>query len=245
MSEEIVVVESVEPTGQEAEQVKEADVSSTEPAAVQEAEQQDEQKAKKPDAWVQKRIDQLTREKYEARSAVEAAQQERDHYRRLIEAQQGGEQPQAPQPPAQDPYQLAEQIRQQERFNDACNRTLEQGKAEFQDFEAAISNLSLLGNIPPDFLQAVTDLEKPAAVLYALASDLDAAARIMALPPIQQGRELERLALKAAAPKSIPVSKAPAPIAPVDGSASVETDPDKMSMSDWVKWRNGQLSKRN
>ncbi|HBO1919648.1 hypothetical protein FA101_22425 [Pseudomonas aeruginosa] len=248
MTDEVIDV-AVEPTGQEVELAQEADISSTDQAAVQEAEQQEQQeepKAKKPDAWVQKRIDQLTREKYEERRRTEALQQENETYRRLLEAQKDGEKIELPtqQKSDQDPYELAKQIRRHEEFNDRCNKAYEQGKTEFADFDDSIKNLQLLGQIPQDFLEAVTELEKPHAVLYALAQDLDNAARILSLPPVQQGRELERIALKAAAPKAKPVSKAPAPIAPIDGSPSVEADPTKMSMDQWVKWRESQLAQR-
>lgn len=242
-------VDTAELAGQEpAEQAQQAATDSTEQAAVQTPEQSESQQEQRqqPPAWAQKRIDQITRDKHEALRAAEAARQEAETYRRLIEAQQRGETVEAPQQPRQeaDPYALAQQIRQQEKFNEACDRVFEQGKAEFADFEDSLKNLSYLGQIQQEFLAAVIETDKPAAVLHALASDLDAAARILALPPVQQGRELERLALKAAAPKPQSVSKAPAPVTPVDGTATVQTDPDKMSMDEWVKWRQSQ-SKRN
>lgn len=236
-----VIDQSVEPTGQEAEQAQEAE-QSTEAAAVQEAEQQEEspKQTKLPES-VQRRINELTREKHEVRRQLEAQQQQIDTYRRLMESQ-GTEQPQNPQQ-AQDPTVIAHQIVKQQQFDQACNAVYESGKAEYQDFDQAISNLAVLG-VQPDFLEAVTAMDKPAAVLYALAADLDAAARIMSLPPVLQGRELERLALKASTPKSIPVSKAPAPITPVDGKASVESDPEKMSTSEWMAWRNQNLASK-
>lgn len=238
-------VETAELAGQEsAEQAHQAATDSTEQAAVTPEQPEERQEPRQqPPAWAQKRIDQVTREKYEARREAEQARTEAETYRRLLEAQQNGEQvqlPQTQQRPAEDPMQIAQQLVRQERFNEACNKVFEQGKAEFGDFEDSLKNLTYLGQIPQEFLAAVVELEKPHAVLHALASDLDAAARILALPPVQQGRELERLALKAAAPKPQPVSKAPAPVTPVDGSANAAPDPDGMSMSDWVKWREQQ-----
>lgn len=240
MSEE-VIGETVESTEQlPAEETQEVE-NSSEATAEQEAQQPEEQKpARIPDS-VQRRFNELTRQKYEAQRALEAQQQQIDTYKRLLEAQ--GTEHQPANVPAQDPTVIAQQIVKQQQFDQACNAVYEQGKAEYQDFDAAISNLSVLG-IQPDFLEAVTSMDKPAAVLYALAADLDGAARIMSLPPVLQGRELERLAQKAAAPKSQPVSQAPAPIAPVDGRATVESDPSRMSTEEWMAWRNQQLASK-
>ena len=243
-------IETVQSTGHEAEVAPTAE-SSTDAATVQEPEQQVEggdgpkKPAKIPDS-VQRRINELTRQRHEGQRTIDAQQQELETYRRLLAAQQDPsqtQQPYQPPQPAQDPQALAQQIVAEQQFNQACDAIYEQGKAEFADFDEAVSNLGVLG-VQPDFIRAVASFDKPAALLHALASDLDAAERILAMPPVQQGRELERLAHKAAAPKAPPVSKAPAPIAPVDGTASVETDPNKMSMDEWVKWRESQVSKR-
>lgn len=233
-----VIDTAVEPTELEVEQAPQAE-QSAEAAPVQEAEQQSEQKPNRLPESVQRRINELTRQKHEGQRQIDELSRQVAHYQQL---QTQGDQPQA-QLPAQDPTQIAQQIVHQQNFDAACNRVYEQGKAAFSDFDSAISNLSVLG-VQPEFLEAVTSMENPHAVLYALAGDLDDAARIMSLSPVLQGRELERLSLKAAAPKSIPVSKAPAPITPVDGSASVEADPEKMSTSEWMAWRNQQLASK-
>jgi hypothetical protein len=81
-------------------------------------------------------------------------------------------------------------------------------------------------------------MEDAHKVIYALGKNPEEASRILALSPVQQGRELERLALKAGQPATKAVSKAPAPITPVDGSTTVEKDPSKMSTDEWMKWRN-------
>lgn len=238
--------EAVEPTGQEAEQAQGAVTSSTEPATVQEADQSGEQQEQrqKPQPWVQKRIDQLTAQRYATQAELDAARRENETYRRLIEAQQNGKPVQLPQQQqdTRDPQELAQQIVRQQAFDARCNDAYTQGKAEFSDFDDSIKSLQLLGQIPQEFLEAVTSMEKPHAVLYALAGDLDNAARILSLSPVAQGRELERLAQKAGTPKTQPVSNAPAPITPVGGSSTVEADPNKMSTDDWMKWREAQLA---
>ncbi|WP_315809449.1 hypothetical protein [Pseudomonas sp. C9-3] len=233
---------AVEPTGQEVEQAQQAELNSTEQATVQEAEQpgeqQDDQRQKTPQ-WVQKRLGQLTARNHATQAELDAARRENETYRRLLDAQQNGDQVQLPQQQqdTRDPQALAQQIVQQQAFDARCNDAYAQGKAEFSDFDERIQNLTLLGQLDPGFLDAVTSMEKPHVILHALAGDLDNAARILSLSPVAQGRELERLAQKAAAPKTTPVSSAPAPITPVGGSAKVETDPSKMSTKDWMAWR--------
>lgn len=229
-----VLETTVEPTGQEAELAPQVE-NSTEPTTVQEVEQPAEQKPNRIPDSVQRRINELTRQKHEA-------QRQNDELRHQVEQLRQGDQTQ-PQQTAQDPQQIAQQIVQRQNFDAACNRVYEQGKAQFSDFDSAVANLSVLG-VQPEFLEAVTSMDNPHGILYALAADLDDAARIMSLPPVLQGRELERLSIKAAAPASAPVSKAPAPITPVDGSASVNTDPEKMTTEEWMAWRKQNIGSK-
>lgn len=236
MSDEVLET-TVEPTGQEAELAPQVE-SSTESTTVQEAEQPNDPKPNRLPESVQRRINELTRQKHEGQRQIEELSRQVAQFQQL---QQGD--PSQPQQLAQDPQQIAQQIVQRQNFDAACNRVYEQGKAQFGDFDSAISNLSVLG-VQPEFLEAVTAMDNPHGILYTLAGDLDNAARIMSLPPVLQGRELAQIALKAAAPVSAPVSKAPAPITPVDGSASVNSDPEKMSTEEWMAWRKQNIGSK-
>lgn len=199
----------------------------------------------------QARIDALTREKWEARRDAEARAQ------RLAELERP-----APQPgQEQDPVEVAKhQLRMEEgkrQFDAACNRVFAAGKTEFPDFEQAVTALAAVGAGQRfDFLAAVTQLPEGHKVYRQLASNLDEAARVLALPPMQMAVELARMEARLAAngshepaaPKSLapPVSQAPAPIKPIGGGSRAvlsAADP-KVSMADFIRIRDKEESER-
>lgn len=214
MSEEL----QVETTEQlEVEQSQEAVTSGNE-ADPQEVPEVEEPKPQTP-AWVERRFSEMTKAKYEAQREAETARAEAETYRRLLEATQRGETPDPAKPQAQAPVndeariqQAARKIAETQTFNDRCNSVFETGKTEFSDFEASVKNLGMAG-VTQEFIASVVSLDDAHKVIHALGSNPEEAMRILALPVLQQGRELERLASKPA-PKaaSKPVSKAPEPI---------------------------------
>lgn len=69
----------------------------------------------------------------------------------------------------------------------------------------------------PHFIEAVTDLPNSAAVYHELAGNPDEFERVLNLPPVKMGMELAKLSTKLTAPKPVvQVSRAPAPIKPLD-----------------------------
>lgn len=68
----------------------------------------------------------------------------------------------------------------------------------------------------PDFLEAVTDLPNAAVVYHELAGDLDKMESILALPAHKMGMELARISDRLAKPPVRKISKAPAPIKPIE-----------------------------
>ena len=61
-------------------------------------------------------------------------------------------------------------------------------------------------------------------VLHHLGQDTEEASRIAALPPLKMAVEVAKLAGRLSAPKSTPISKAPAPVKPVNGSVKATVD---------------------
>lgn len=102
--------------------------------------------------------------------------------------------------------------------------------------------------VSDQMFDVVSESDDGPAVLYYLGKNIDLARQINSLPPIQMARELGKLEAKVIADRSKKgesVSKAPPPPPKIAGtSATVEKDPDKMSTSDWVKWREKQLAKQ-
>lgn len=225
-------------------------VSSTDEATVQESQVQEEESRNKTPEWVQRRFNEMTRDRHEAQRKADAAIQEAATYRQLVEAMRNGEEtPNQPvvKAPVNDDERIreaAQKLNQAEQFNTRCNSVYETGKAEFPDFEQAVQNLGMLG-VTQEFLAGAVGLDDAHKVLHALGSNPDEASRILSLPALQQGRELERLASKAPAKVVKPVSRAPAPISTtVDGSGGSTKDPSKMTMEEFAKWRNSQPRKR-
>lgn len=234
MSEELQDVTPTEveqtETGAEVEQ-QQGSEATTEQEAEQQTEQQQEQAKKEP--WFQKRIGELTREKYEAKRAADDARAEAERLRQAI-AQ--GQQSDQQQPDVQTlARQEAQKLVAEQRFNDACNKVYATGKSEFPDFDQAVSNLQMVG-ANRDFLDLATTSDAGHKLLHHLGSDLDEAARILALPPIQMARELTKLEIKLSQPVAKPVSKAPAPIKPVGSGGATSTGlSDDLPIEEWMR----------
>lgn len=222
---------------------QELDTSASQTADTQGANQPADatEEGKDPNGWAIKRIGALTARNHEAERRAEAARQEADRYRQLLDAQrEGGQEPvnQAQQPNIDDLVaQRAEQLAQQQQAAERGQSVSKVGAEAYPDFMGAVQTLDALG-ITTEQVQSLLGMDDAHKVIYSLGKNPDEASRILSLPPLQQGRELERLALKAnAAPPAKPVSNAPAPVNRVDGTTNVEADPAKMSTAEWIQWR--------
>jgi hypothetical protein len=207
------------PTEQEQAQQPASEVS-TEPGAEQTAEhveQQSQEQQKPKNDWVQRRIDQLTREKHEAIRRAEAAE--------ARGREQGDGQHSNTQQRQPTDIDAAVEARLREReFNSACNKVFEAGKSEFaSEWDSSLRTFAMLGGAPNEFLDAITSMENGHKVLHALGQDPEAAERVLSLPPLRMALELARIETKVGQAKPQSVSKAPPPINPIGGrSAPVE-----------------------
>lgn len=245
MSEEL---QDVTPTGAEqAEQVQEVETqqgseATAEQAAEQQTEQQQDDGTQKKEPWFQKRIGELTREKYEARRSADDLKQENE---RLRQALASGGQHGDGQPNNQDIDSLvkteAQKLVESQDFDRAVGKVLEVGKGEFKEsFPTSIRNLTMVG-MNDDFIRLALDTDAPHKVIHHLGQEenLDEAARIMSLPPTKQARELFKLEQKLAQPAVKPVSKAPAPITPLgSGKAASEGLSDDLPIDEWMRRHN-------
>jgi hypothetical protein len=220
------------------------DQSTSEPTADTGAEEQstESQEGKDPNAWALKRISELTRQRHEAERKAEASTGEAARYRMLVEQLRAGGEADAaditPQQPNIDELveKRAAEKAQHQAIAERGQSVSKVGDEQYPDFQSAVMTLDALG-ISQDSVDSILGMDDAHKLIYALGKNPEEASRILSLPPVQQGRELERLALKSAQPAPKAVSKAPAPITPIDSSATVETDPSKMSMAEWAKWR--------
>ncbi len=222
---------------------------------------------KKEKPWFQKRIDELTAEKWTARREKEAAEErarEAEARAELLSmGRKEGEKDTSPadhKPLSESPLSerplsesdldaLAERKAEEKlraaTFNQACNDVYEAGKKEFADFDGVLGNFRDIGGLSPALVETAIETGAAHKVLYALGQDRDEAYRIMRLSPVKMAMELTKLAAKAAQPPAAaPVSKAPEPIRPVRGASNADVDPEKLSTADWMKWREEQLQAR-
>ena len=84
-------------------------------------------------------------------------------------------------------------------------------------------------------------LDKGPEIAYHLGSHLDTAEKIFNMTPIQQARELAILEFNLETVVPKKVSDAPDPITPLGNSEAVQSDPDKMDADQWREWRNKQV----
>jgi hypothetical protein len=196
--------------------------------------------------WAQKRINELTAQKYAAQRAQKAAEDAKAasdaKMVEVLAAKAGTGTPGSPPAPAaaslseadveRRAQERAVQIAATTRFNEECNKVAESGKTEYKDsWVQTLTNLNSVGatgeGSNPEFLSMAIELNNPHKILHHLGNNPELAAKIVAMPPTKMALELARIeatvnAPKAAAPAA-PVSNAPSPIIPVQGAAKGPT----------------------
>jgi hypothetical protein len=211
----------------------------------QQTEQQVEQKKDSyqelPD-WARKRMGELAAQKNAAKEEAAKFQAQ------LAQFQQ--QQPEAtPQFQSQDEMmkyaeRIAAEKLAQQTFVQKMGQIEASAKEQFgEEYDKAISNLSLAGVQSNDFLQALAEIPNPEKVLVYLgrSDNVNEAIRVANLSPMQLGIEMTKLSQKAAKELSKQRSSAPAPISDVGGGSSSSGGGAEPPMSDtaaWVAWRN-------
>lgn len=160
---------------------------------------------------------------------------------------------------AADARKAAAELIRQDREREASERKVQTFRQRVEDFKKSapdfedlvLSNRSL--PITEGMAAVIQDSEDGPAVAYHLGKHPEEASRIARLDPVSAARELgkiearlafEREQVRKPAPKP-PVSQAPPPPPKLDAvEPAVDPDPDKMSWSQWVKWREKQLSRK-
>ena len=194
------------------------------------------------------RVDQITREKWEARRRAQELEQELNNLRAAQAALRPENAPLPAQPvtsaappngaaPTPDPEALeqviqarARQLAQAQAFTERCNATYRQGVEDptTPGFQEALKGFDLFGGLQryPDLVEAVVAVPDGHRVLHHLGTHLDEAERILSLPPAVRAMELGRLSARITTP--VPrATAAPTPPVPIRGNAaSAEPGPD-------------------
>lgn len=130
------------------------------------------------------------------------------------------------------------------KFNTDANAAYEKGIAAYpDDFADAVKNLQSVGVMNKDFLDMVLETDEPHKVLYELGADPDRASALLAMTPAKRAIEIAKMSVTAPQKATpTPLSNAPRPITPVDGSARVSAEPSDNDSDDvFFQKREAQL----
>lgn len=138
--------------------------------------------------------------------------------------------------------------RAQAEFDAACNAVYTKAKSDAamgEHFDAAIQNLQQVGFMNRDMLDIVLASDDAPKVLYELGADPDRAIALMQMTPAKRAIEIAKMSVPTPA-KPTPLSNAPRPIEPVEGSARPNGEPsDNDDDATWFAKRTAQLQRRH
>lgn len=132
---------------------------------------------------------------------------------------------------AQGQYQ---QQQRQQQIAQGLQGLVAKGAAAHPDFQS-------VAFVPRGLEDVFVASENGAEIAYHLGKNPAELQRITALSPVQAAYEIAKLDAKLSAPKPA-ATKAPAPINPVGGNTPAEKDPDKMTIEEWMAWRQKQVN---
>jgi hypothetical protein len=115
---------------------------------------------------------------------------------------------------------------------------------EHPDFADDISRLGSVVRFSPEVVETIGYSEHGPAVAHYLAQNLDIADRISRMPAHIAAAQLGRIEAQVSAPKAKPITNAPSPVPTVGAGARSQKDPDAMTTTEWLKWREKQLENR-
>lgn len=195
--------------------------------------------------WARRRMGELAEQKRTAAEKAAALEAQLNQY----------SQAPAQAAPQEDVMQMAQKIARQEleqrQFVEKMTTIEQTAKKEFgEDYDRSISNLSMAGVQSNDFLRALAEIPNPEKVLVYLgkSENVGDAVKIANMSPLQMGIELTKLSTKAAKELSPSKSRAPAPVADVDGSSSSRSsggaEPPMSDTAAWMEWRKANARKK-
>lgn len=271
MSEETAIAE-IEPTaeGQNSEpqaeqEVAEALESSNVEASASSEETAEETEGKQKLSGVQKRINELTRQRYEEeekRKALEAEVQQlreqqfktthesgkptleqfdydQDAYQEAVLkwAQDGVQREQEAKLQAEKERQeFQQQIQKAQALREKVTKAIE----KYPDYLDVVENPDVpsLGKLNQAAYEALMESEAMADVSYYLAKNPHEVYEFQSMSPSQAIRKIVSIEQRFKKPKT---SNAPPPPTSVGGKASATVDPSKMTTEEWMEWRRQSL----
>ena len=211
------------------------------------AEQQAKQEESKPDdsetKRTQRRIDRLTKARYEAQAEARFWREQAEQVRQQQAQPEDSQRQIKPEDIDRLATQRAQEIAQTREMQSRVNSVLEKGRAVagFDDLCNTVNEEVAFyeDGKPTAFLEAVLDSDKPHELLTYLGQNPDIAESLSGLSAARLGRKLEAIEREM---KSAKVSKAPAPLEPIKPKGASVAKPDaQMSDAEWY----AQRRKRN
>jgi hypothetical protein len=229
-----------------------------EPPKVEADKQEDEDDDSSLPNGVKKRIDKVTRQKYEAVAEANRYKAELEQLRAQLAPKQ--EAPDISQFDTLDDYveAVAEyKFNQKSQATQSQQAQQTQAQAQAQDWVAKVDKVR---SVAPDFdavfnsvasiefapmaLEAVAQHPKGAEIAYMLGKDISEAYRIAALPPSLQLMAIGEIAARTNVPKPKTVSTAPAPVKPVGSSSGGKKSINEMTDKEYNEFRANQIKQR-
>lgn len=131
--------------------------------------------------------------------------------------------------------------RDERDFNTSRVKSIMKGSEKYDDFRERVFADDY--EMTDAMIASASETKTPADVVYYLSQHPEEASRIAALPTTLQAYEIHALASKVAAPPA--TTKAPAPITPQTGTASVEKRLEDAEYDDFVKIRRKQIAAKH
>ena len=228
-------------------------------------EESPEEKPKKPSGGFQRRIDELTRNWREA-------ERRNDELLSILKGNRAEPEQKTPdRSPTLEEFGYDETKYQAALTDYVRNLTKAEAKAIFEQERQAVAQESRVKSFKQreaefaseyeDYADKVYDPSLPLSatvvemiaesdigprVAYHLAENPDIARTLYSLSPTQAAREFGKLEVKLSRGSARkPISTAPPPPPKISATEpEVDKDPDKMSMDEWLKWREKQTRKR-
>ena len=229
-----------------------------EPPKVEADKQEDEDDDSSLPNGVKKRIDKVTRQKYEAIAESNRLKAEIEQLRAQIAPKQ--EAPDISEFDTLDDYvEAVAEYKLNQKTQTAQNQQAQQTQAQAvaqdwvakvdkvrsvaPDFDAVFNNVASI-EFAPMALEAVAQHPKGAEIAYMLGKDIGEAYRIAALSPSQQLMAIGEIAARTNVPKPKTVSTAPAPVKPVGSSSGGKKSINEMSDKEYNEFRANQIKQR-
>lgn len=236
---------------------------STEKQAASEVSTQQEQPKPKRDGGFQRRIDQLTRDKYQLEARLRALEETRQQQ----PAQQPKGEPKREQFESYEDYLAAKaehaaeaaaerrlakaqeesrrqtEVQRATQLAESWQAKQDKAREQFEDYDDVVANSS--APVTAAMRDSIMESDIGPSVLRHLAMHPEDAERISKLSPASQAREIGKIEAALLAPK--PPAKAPEtkPIEPVGQSGAAPDGPDdKQSIKDWMEARKRHLRAR-